>query len=245
MPASASLAFERREPGSWLVWGLRLALALCAIAALLIPGWDAFLRLSMAGVSLGGLAGALLLPAIPNHDARRMRYVEAIWSGMFLLHFLGHAFDLYSTMWYDKALHAGGGGVAALAAYWLARSTTLLWDRGHARPFRVLWVALSAAVVAGVAVEIVEYGADVAFGTGTQEHPGLAPIHDTMTDLVAETAIGLAVGGAVALRVRQENAAPHQQHRSPSGSAAGSTRAPARAPGVTAAPTRSLRGDRV
>lgn len=199
-----SLRFDRSHPEDWVAWSLRGFLALTVLGAWFVPGWDVFLKLSMAGLSLLGLAVALGIGAIPSDGPRFLRGAEALASSLFVLNTIGHLFDLYGgTSWFDVALHGWGGVIAALGAYWLARATHLFWPEGGATPFRAFWVALSAALVMGALFEIAEFTTDLVLGTETQDTPDQTPHTDTMTDILAETGTGLLVALGVAAWTRR------------------------------------------
>lgn len=166
-----------------------LRAALAVGAAWLVVARPAFQTTAshvLAAVTLFGLAGALLLAR------RRVHGAEAAWSAMFLLHFVGHATNVYNLWWpYDTLVHATSGALGAFAAVSVARATGLFFDR--ATPFRVAYVAFSAVILGGFAVEALEYATDGSLGTLEQTDPAQSPLVDTMTDVLAEAATGLLV----------------------------------------------------
>jgi hypothetical protein len=109
---------------------------------------------------------------------------------------LGREIGLYDAMhWYDKALHLGTSvvlGVLAFQAVYVAHFV------GHSR--RYPWIdgvaILLVTLGLGALWEIGEYAVDMLFRRATQGAPLLAPLDDTMWDLILDGAGGV-VGAVV------------------------------------------------
>jgi hypothetical protein len=107
---------------------------------------------------------------------------------------LGRLARLYDTsIWFDKALHLGNSvllGMLAFVAVYVLHFT---------RRFPAARIVTGAVIVLltlgiGALWEILEYVSDALFAKGAQGSPALAPLHDTMWDLILDGFGGL-IGG--------------------------------------------------
>lgn len=158
----------------------------------------------LAAVTLAGVLGGAWIGAARATRPRLLRLAESAWLGLFLLHFLGHAADLYRWMpLYDTGVHFTGGLLGALVVLGVGGATRLLWDRPA--PFRVAAAVLGLTALGGIAVELTEFYADRHLGTSEQSDPLQEGLVDTMVDLTASTlaALVVAVGGAAAFAQRE------------------------------------------
>ena len=137
---------------------------------------------------------SILLVAVPAYLARTSKANLPVELELILLWFLvadntlGRLASLYGTAWFDKALHLGNSGfIGFLVVYVLlftARLRTSPWFNG----VLILLVTLGI----GALWEIVEYGLDAVVHQGAQGSPIMAPLDDTMWDLILDGAGGAA-----------------------------------------------------
>ena len=106
---------------------------------------------------------------------------------------LGNLLGLYVKLpWYDKVLHLGSStliGLIGFLAVYLLHAT----GRTDLRPWLVGVLILFVTLGVGALWEIAEYAVDHLLGRATQSSPGMAPLDDTMIDLIVD-----GVGGVVA-----------------------------------------------
>ena len=106
---------------------------------------------------------------------------------------LGHLLGLYVRLpWYDKVLHLGSSTLIGLIGFltiYVLRTTGRTDLRAWLDGVLILFVTLGV----GALWEIAEYAVDHLLGRATQSSPGMAPLDDTMIDLIVD-----GVGGLVA-----------------------------------------------
>ena len=116
---------------------------------------------------------------------------------------LGNLLGLYVRLpWYDKALHLGSSTLIGLIGFLVVY---VLHATGPTRfqPWLDGVAILLVTLGIGVLWEIAEYAVDRVLGRATQSAPGMAPLDDTMIDLVMDGLGGVvaAVLGPLYLRV--------------------------------------------
>lgn len=174
----------------WAAWVLRLLIVATGIAHLW-RGEYLFALLCLAVI------GLLVAPPLLAGTSRANLPIEvelaALWGAVGDMT-LGRLAGLYpGTAWFDKALHFGNSviiGVLAFLVVYGLRFTGRLRTSPVVNGVVIVLMALGI----GALWEILEYGADLAFGMGAQGSPVLGPLDDTMWDLILDGAGGL-LGG--------------------------------------------------
>ncbi|MBN20965.1 MAG: hypothetical protein CL678_06710 [Bdellovibrionaceae bacterium] len=108
----------------------------------------------------------------------------------------GRLGGLYSTsVWYDKAIHFGNSGLLGIAAF-LSIYALKMIGRIHTGYFLNVLAIFLMTLGMGAFWEILEYVTDFFFHQGAQGSPLLAPLADTMWDLILD-GIGGLLGGVL------------------------------------------------
>ncbi len=202
---SDSAETDRDELGLAGPWEIRIAWLLRAL--ILATG---AIHLMEGAVLLGLLClGALALILSPSLVARSTRLTIPVEIELFVLWWLvtdmtlGRFLDLYGTLpFYDKVIHFGNSGLLAIISF-LAIYALRMTCR-----IRIGFVLNMTAIFlltlgAGALWEIVEFGTDAALGAGAQGSPVMAPLEDTMWDLIVDGLGGLLGGLLGALYMRR------------------------------------------
>lgn len=109
---------------------------------------------------------------------------------------LGRLGTLYDTsLWYDKALHLGNSvfvGMLGFLAVYVLHFTGKFSARKLVTGIMIVLLTLGV----GAFWEILEYMADGFFAKGVQSSPLLAPLDDTMWDLILD-GVGGVIGGVL------------------------------------------------
>jgi hypothetical protein len=147
------------------------------------------------GFCLAGL-GLTLVPAILAR-ALRVRPPRGLELGLLVLLIadmtVGNLLGVYARLpWYDKLLHLGASILVGWIAF-LAIGALQASGRIRLQPWLAGVAVLLLTLGVGALWEIAEYAVDALLGRSAQRAPGIAPIDDTMLDLVMD-----AVGGTVA-----------------------------------------------
>lgn len=173
-------------------WMLRLLILATAVAHVL-GGEYLYALLCLAVIAV------LVAPPLLARTSRANVPIEielvALWGAVGDMT-LGRLAGLYGgTVWFDKVLHFGNSVLIGLMAFLIVYA---LRFTGRLRTSAVVdgLVILLLALGIGAAWEIAEYAADLAFGEGAQGAPGMAPLDDTMWDLILDGSGGL-VGGVL------------------------------------------------
>jgi len=98
---------------------------------------------------------------------------------------LGNWLGLYRLTYYDKVLHLGDSLLIAMIGF-LAVYVLHLTHRTRYHPWIDGLAILLLTLGVGALWEIAEYGVDQLFGRRTQGSPNLAPLDDTMFDLMLD-----------------------------------------------------------
>ncbi|MGJ3264710.1 MAG: hypothetical protein ACFE0R_15895 [Salinarimonas sp.] len=204
--AGSSIAAAARD-GSGLAapWEIRLAWLLRAL--ILATGVFHVLE----GAFLYGLLcfGALALILAPSLVARSARLTIPVEIELFVLWWLvtdmtlGRLLDLYSLVpFYDKIIHFGNSGLLAIVSFLAiyALQMTCRMRTGFVLNLAAIFLLT---LGAGALWEIVEFGMDAAIDAGAQGSPVMAPLEDTMWDLVMDGLGGLLGGLFGALYMRR------------------------------------------
>jgi hypothetical protein len=168
-------------------WLLRLLLVATA-AAHLAQGKYLYALLCVGAIAV------LVAPPLLARSSRLNLPVElellALWGAVGDMT-LGRLAGLYgNTAWFDKALHFGNSVLIGIVAFLIVYALRLT---GRLRTSAVTdgLVILLFALGIGALWEIAEYLADLAFAQGAQGSPVLAPLDDTMWDLILDGGGGL------------------------------------------------------
>lgn len=172
-----------------------LLYALRAVLLLTAAGVMARGDVLYGGFCLLGL-GLTLVPAFLAR-ALRVRPSRGLELGLLVLLIadmtVGNLLGVYARLpWYDKLLHLGGAILVGWLAF-LAIGALQASGRIRLRPWLAGVAVLLLTLGVGALWEIAEYAVDELLGRSAQRAPGVAPIDDTMLDLVMD-----ALGGAVA-----------------------------------------------
>jgi len=141
--------------------------------------------------------GGLLLASVPALLARsgRARFPAALELVLLWLIIadltVGRLGGLYEVWpWYDKALHFTDAFLIAMTAFVVVY---LFHFIGHTRPHRRIDGILILLITLGLGAlwELGEYGADRVLDRATQGSPRMAPLDDTMFDLLLDGAGGV------------------------------------------------------
>ena len=177
-----------RDVDGWLVRAIPRAAVLGTAVAEVVSG----------DVLYGAFCfAALMLTIVPAIHARRLDAGIPLQLELALLWLLvadmtlGNWLGLYRLIWYDKALHLTSSVLIALTGF-LAVYVVHLTHRTQFRPWLDALAILLVTLGIGALWEIGEYAVDQLFARRTQGAPGLAPIDDTMFDLILD-----GVGGIV------------------------------------------------
>lgn len=122
---------------------------------------------------------------------------------------LGRMLDLYEAVpLYDKFIHFGNSGLLALLSF-LAIYTLRMTCRIQTGFFLNVSGIFLLTLGAGALWEILEFASDALFRQGAQGSPLMAPLEDTMWDLIVDGLGGLIGGllGAWYMRVSGRSAA--------------------------------------
>jgi hypothetical protein len=204
-PGSGPAKTERDDTGLAAPWEIGLAWLLRA----LILATGAFHLLE--GAVLYGLLcfGALALILAPSLLARSSRLTIPVEIELFVLWWLvtdmtlGRLLDLYETLpFYDKVIHFGNSGLLAIVSF-LAIYALRMTCRIRTGFVVNLTAIFLLTLGAGALWEIVEFGVDAALGAGAQGSPVMAPLDDTMWDLILDGLGGLLGGLFGALYMRR------------------------------------------
>lgn len=173
------------------VWLYALRAVLLVTAAGVMARGDVL----YGGFCLLGL-GLTRVPAFLAH-ALRVRQPRGLELGLLVLLIadmtVGNLLGVYGRLpWYDKLLHLGGAILVGWLAF-LAIGALQASGRIRLRPWLAGAAVLLLTLGVGALWEIAEYAVDELLGRSAQRAPGVAPIDDTMLDLVMD-----ALGGAVA-----------------------------------------------
>jgi hypothetical protein len=114
---------------------------------------------------------------------------------------LGNALGLYQVVWFDKVVHLSSSTLIATIGF-LAIYVVHLTQRTRFHPWVDGIVILLVTLGLGALWEIGEYGVDQLLGRKTQGSPDMAPLDDTMFDLVLDGvgALLVAIIGPIYLR---------------------------------------------
>tara|TARA_R100001086_G_C11736667_1_gene231295 strand:- start:328 stop:732 length:405 start_codon:yes stop_codon:yes gene_type:complete len=122
---------------------------------------------------------------------------------------LGRMLDLYDAIpFYDKLIHFGNSGLLAVVSF-LTIYTLRMTCRLQSGFFLNLSGIFLLTLGAGALWEILEFASDAFFGQGAQGSPLMAPLEDTMWDLIVDGLGGLLGGllGAWYMRVSKRSTA--------------------------------------
>lgn len=169
-----------------MAWVLR---AVLLVTVILLVFQGAWLYAAMCAVSI-------LIVALPAAVARTSKANLPVELELILLWFLvsdntlGRLVALYdTTSWFDKALHFGNSLGIGFAGFLVVY--VLLFTEGlHPSPLFSALLILLVTLGVGALWEILEYVMDLAFNRGAQGSPGMAPLDDTMWDLILDGAGG-------------------------------------------------------
>ena len=175
-----------------LAWLLRALTLLTAVVHVVQGAW-LYVLLCLAAIAL------VVIPAwIARSSAANLPVeieIVLLW-GLVSDMTLGRLGALYDTSaWFDKALHLGNsvllGMLGFLAVY-------ILHFTGMFPAGKIVTGAIIVLLTLGIGAfwEILEYLSDLLFAKGAQGSPVLAPLDDTMWDLILDGAGGL-VGGVL------------------------------------------------
>lgn len=107
---------------------------------------------------------------------------------------LGRLLALYETLtFYDKIIHFGNSGLFAIIAFlavYVLKMTCRVKTGAVVNMLTILFITLGI----GAFWEILEFASDQVFGQGAQGSPQMAPLEDTMWDLIVDGLGGL-LGG--------------------------------------------------
>ncbi|MEH6721842.1 MAG: hypothetical protein V7704_23535 [Aurantimonas endophytica] len=193
---------------SWeirLAWVLRV-LILATAAFHLYQGALLYTLLCLAALML------IVAPPLLAHTSRLNIPVEI---ELFVLWWLvtdmtlGRMLDLYEAIpFYDKLIHFGNSGLLAVVSF-LTIYTLRMTCRLQAGFFLNLSGIFLLTLGAGALWEILEFASDAFFGQGAQGSPLMAPLEDTMWDLIVDGLGGLLGGllGAWYMRVSKRSTA--------------------------------------
>ncbi len=182
------------EPRPWeirVAWLLRL-LILATATVHVLQGKYLYALICLAAIAV------LVTPPLLVRTSRANMPIEvelaALWGAVGDMT-LGRLAGLYGTLWFDKVLHFGDslliGSLAFLIVYAL-RFTGRLRTSSVTNAVVITLLALGV----GAFWEIIEYLVDIAFHEGAQGSPAMAPLDDTMWDLMLD-GVGGALGGLV------------------------------------------------
>lgn len=171
-------------------WILRLAMLATAIVYVVIGDWAVAVFCVIA----------LALTVTPSIVARTAKFtwpieVELVLLWLLTAHLmLGRMFGLYTSIeWFDKALHFSDSALLGFMAFFAVYVSHYL---RHERPHP--WIdgiaILLATLGLGAFWEIVEFCEDQLLGMHAQGSPTLAPLPDTMWDLIADGVGGIIAG---------------------------------------------------
>lgn len=163
-------------------WLLRLLILTTAVAHVL--GGEYLYALLCAAV-----IAVLVVPPLLARTSRANVPIEvelvALWGAVGDMT-LGRLIGLYpGTAWFDKALHLGNSvliGLLAFLVVYALRFTGRLRTSAVVNGVVIVLLALGV----GALWEILEYVADLAFERGAQGSPVMAPLDDTMWDLILD-----------------------------------------------------------
>lgn len=213
--ASGPAKIDRDEPGVAAPWEIRLAWILRA----LILTTGAFHLLE--GAVLYGLLcfGALALILAPSLVVRSARLTIPVEIELFVLWWLvtdmtlGRFLDLYGILpFYDKIIHFGNSGLLAIISF-LAIYALKMTCRIRTGFVLNLTAIFLLTLGAGALWEIVEFGIDAALDAGAQGSPVMAPLEDTMWDLIVDGLGGLLGGLFGALYMRRSRRSLARRNR--------------------------------
>jgi hypothetical protein len=194
LPQRGKLHRARGEPAPlWeirLAWFLR-ALILATAAIHLYQGEVLYTLLCLVALLL------MVAPPLLAHSSRMNIPVEI---ELFVLWWLvtdmtlGRVLDLYEAVpLYDKLIHFGNSGLLAMVSF-LAIYTLRMTCRIQTGFVLNVTGIFLLTLGAGALWEILEFGADAFFDQGAQGSPLMAPLDDTMWDLIVDGLGGL-LGG--------------------------------------------------
>lgn len=177
--------FERR-----LAWLLRILILATAVI-------HVFHGRYLYALLCAAVIAVLVVPPLLARSSHANVPVElelaALWGAVSDMT-LGRLAGLYAeTVWYDKLLHFGNSviiGLLAFAIVYALRMTGRLRTSAATDAVVILLLALGV----GALWEIAEYVTDLAFHRGAQGSPAMAPLDDTMWDLILD-GIGGVIGG--------------------------------------------------
>jgi hypothetical protein len=113
--------------------------------------------------------------------------------------YLGSILGLYGLGWWDTFLHCLSGALLAFVAIALFERMTHQESRHHLSHWLIFLFVVSFAVFGGVLWEVYEFSGDQFFGMTLQGGGNT----DTMIDLIADTAGGLVIAMAAAIRTKR------------------------------------------
>lgn len=186
------------EPGCPRPWEIRVAWALRGLIAVtatvhLVQG--RYLYAALCAVVIAVLVAPPLLARTSLGNLPVELELAALWGAVGDMT-LGRLLGLYSgTVWFDKVLHFGNSLLIGLLAFLIVYALQLTGRLSTSAVANAVAIVLLALGV-GALWEIVEYGADALFREGAQGSPVMAPLDDTMWDLILDGAGG-AVGGTL------------------------------------------------
>ncbi|MBS1124792.1 MAG: hypothetical protein H6Q90_7020 [Deltaproteobacteria bacterium] len=149
--------------------------------------------------------GVTLVPSLLARDLHARTPVELEVALLLLMvgdMTFGNLLGWYVRLpWYDKVVHVGSSILVGLIGF-LSIYVLHATDRVRFRPWLDGVAIFLATVGIGAVWEIAEYAADHLFGRATQGSPTMAPIDDTMIDLMLDSIGGIvaAVFGPVYMR---------------------------------------------
>lgn len=197
-PSPSGPRTARGGPGLPAPWEIRLAWSLRAL--ILMTGVFHVLggEFLFGFFCLGALA-LILAPSLVAHSARLTIPVEI---ELFVLWWLvtdmtlGRFLDLYGLLpFYDKLIHFGNSGLLAIISF-LAVYALRMTCRIRTGFILNLAAIFLLTLGAGALWEIAEFGVDAMLDAGAQGSPMMAPLEDTMWDLIVDGLGGL-LGGLV------------------------------------------------
>ncbi|MAU23755.1 MAG: hypothetical protein CMH13_24945 [Martelella sp.] len=201
---SGVIATDRYTSGMAPLWEIRLAWIMRAL--ILATGTFHLLQSEVLyGLLCFSALALILAPSLVAHSTRLTIPVEI---ELFVLWWLvtdmtlGRFLDLYGTLpFYDKAIHFGNSGLLAIISF-LAIYALKMTCRIRTGFVLNLTGIFLLTLGAGALWEIVEFGIDAVLNSGMQGSPVLAPLEDTMWDLIVDGMGGLFGGLLGALYMR-------------------------------------------
>jgi hypothetical protein len=178
-----------------LIWCLRAAVL---VTGAIFVGRGQWIMGAFCPIAVLVAIAPTLVVRTPNLTWPLEVEVALLWLLMCHL-LLGTVFDLYDRIvWFDKVLHLGDSVVIGFVAFMAVYAAHVVRDGGR-HPVLDGVAILIATLGLGALWEIGEFAADQLFGRHTQGSPTMAPLIDTMWDLILDGSGGViaAVLGAL------------------------------------------------